>query len=107
MPIDTYFRFLLALVFVLALIGGCAWLAKRFGFGIRTGGNALGMRGRHARLAIVEVQSLDARRKLVLVRRDDVEHLLVLGATGETLVESNIRGGASAAPAPLSAGQAP
>ncbi len=105
MPIDTYFRFLLALVFVLALIGACAWLAKRFGFGIRTGSNALGMRGRNARLGIVEIQSLDARRKLVLVRRDDVEHLLVLGATGETLVESNIRSGGTAVPAPLSAGQ--
>jgi hypothetical protein len=44
---------------------------------------------------------------LVLVRRDDVEHLLVLGATGETVVESNIRNGAAAAPAPLSAGRTP
>ena len=103
MPLDTYFRFLLALVFVLALIGGCAWLAKRFGFGIRTGGNALGIRGRKARLGIVEVQSLDARRKLVLVRRDDVEHLIVLGASGETVVETNIR---AAIPASPSAGDA-
>jgi len=100
MPLDTYFRFLLALVFVLALIGGCAWLAKRFGFGNRLPT----IRSRNARLSIVEIQSLDARRKLILVRRDDVEHLLVLGATGETVVETNIRGGL---PAPLSAGDAP
>lgn len=102
MPFDTYFRFLLALVFVLALIGACAWLAKRFGLGNRTPM----LRGRAARLGIVEIQSLDARRKLVLVRRDDVEHLLVLGPTGETLVESNIRGHV-APPAPMPSGDAP
>jgi flagellar protein FliO/FliZ len=107
MSLDTYFRFLLALVFVLALIGGCAWLAKRFGFGYGIGKGKLGQRGRSARLGIVEIQSLDARRKLILVRRDDVEHLLLLGAGGETVVETNIRSGASAAPAPVSVGQAP
>jgi flagellar protein FliO/FliZ len=99
MAFDTYFRFLLALVFVLALIGACAWLAKRFGLGNRLPA----VRGRMARLGIVEIQSLDARRKLVLVRRDDVEHLLLLGPTGETVVETGIR----AAPIPLSGGDAP
>lgn len=103
MPFETYFRFLIALVFVLALIGGCAWLARRFGFGNRM---PAALRGRAARLSIVEVQSLDARRKLVLVRRDNVEHLLVLGATGETVVESNIHGGGSAAPSSLIGGDA-
>jgi flagellar protein FliO/FliZ len=86
MPLETYFRFLLALVFVLALIGACAWAAKRFGLGNRLPAS----RGRAARLGIVEATALDARRKLVLVRRDDVEHLLLLGPAGETVVESRI-----------------
>jgi hypothetical protein len=32
----------------------------------------------------------DARRRLILVRRDDVEHLILLGAHEDILVESNI-----------------
>ncbi|MFN4281249.1 MAG: hypothetical protein ACK4NA_01275 [Alphaproteobacteria bacterium] len=90
MPLDTYFRFLLALVLVLALIAGCAWLAKRFGLGNRLESGKFGVRGRTARIGIVEATALDARRKLVLLRRDDVEHLVILGPAGETLVESRI-----------------
>ncbi|HEY4135727.1 MAG TPA: flagellar biosynthetic protein FliO [Alphaproteobacteria bacterium] len=90
MPLDTYFRFFLALVFVLALIGACAWAAKRFGLANRVGKSGFGARGRTARLGIVETMALDPRRKLMLVRRDGVEHLIVLGPTGETLVESGI-----------------
>lgn len=86
MDIETYLRFLLVLVFVLGLIGGFAWLARRFGLATRTPAN----RGSKRRLAIVEVASLDARRKLVLVQRDDREHLLVLGQTGETVIETGI-----------------
>jgi len=40
------------------------------------------------RLKIVEVLPLDARRKLLIIRKDDKEHLIVLGPTGETVVES-------------------
>ncbi len=43
------------------------------------------------RIGVVEVSPLDSRRKLVLVRRDDVEHLLVLSPTEETVIERNIR----------------
>jgi flagellar protein FliO/FliZ len=102
MPLDTYFRFLLALVFVLGLIGACAWAAKRFGLGNRLPRP----RGKVARLGIVEVAPLDARRKLVLVRRDGVEHLLILGPTGETVVEGGIRAAEAASPHPLLPGDA-
>ena len=34
---------------------------------------------------------LDTRRRLVLVRRDDVEHLILLGAASETVIERNIK----------------
>lgn len=105
MPLDTYFRFLLALVLVLALIAGCAWLAKRFGFGNRLESGKFGARGRHSRIGIVEATALDARRKLVLLRRDDVEHLVILGPAGETLVESRIA--ASPASAANAAGDRP
>jgi flagellar protein FliO/FliZ len=79
-----YLRFLAALMVVLGLIGACAWAARRFGL-------APGMvinRRSEKRLAIVENLALDARRRLVIVRRDGVEHLILLGATSETVVEA-------------------
>jgi len=87
MELETYFRFLLVLLFVLGLIGLFAWLARRFGLGGRI---AQTRTTKERRLSIVEVQPLDGRRKLVLIRRDTREHLLVLSATGETVVETGI-----------------
>lgn len=84
MDIDVYSRFLLALVFILALIGGLAWLARRFGLG----GKLIPNQGADRRLSIVEVMTLDARRKLVLLRRDDAEHLVLIGPTADLLIES-------------------
>jgi flagellar protein FliO/FliZ len=93
MELETYLRFLLVLVFVLGLIGLFGWLAKRFGLGGRLvpTGNA----GRERRLGIVEVQPLDGRRKLVLVKRDGLEHLIILGQSTETVVETRIGGAGS------------
>jgi flagellar protein FliO/FliZ len=42
------------------------------------------------RLKVVEYLPIDHKRKLVIVRRDDKEHLLVLGPNSELVVESNI-----------------
>lgn len=82
-----YFRFVLALVFVLALIGGLSLLARRFGLTPRVTGSG-GRTGR--RLAIVEVAPVDAKHRLILVRRDDRESLILLGPTADLLVESDI-----------------
>ena len=82
-----YLQAVLALVFVLALIGVIAALARRAGFGYPM--RAIKPTGPR-RLSVVEVTPLDARRRLVLVRRDDVEHLLVLGPTSELVVERDI-----------------
>jgi flagellar protein FliO/FliZ len=79
----AFLKFALALVLVLGLIALCAWALRRFG----PGSMARPAAGR--RLAIVESLPLDARHRLVLVRRDDREHLLLLGAA-ETVVESGI-----------------
>lgn len=46
--------------------------------------------GQRKRLAIVESTPLDGRRRLILIRRDGCEHLVILGATGETVVETGI-----------------
>ena len=76
-------RFVAALVFVLALMGGLALAMRRF-------------RDRHPlaagkrRLRIVEILPLDGRRRAVLLRRDDREHLVILGANSETVIETGI-----------------
>ena len=81
-----YFQFAVALVFVLALIGILALVGRKFGLGYRIPPR----NGRAKRLGIVEIMPLDAKRRLVLIRRDDTEHLIVLGPTSETVVERGI-----------------
>ena len=46
--------------------------------------------GEPRRLSVVEARTLDARRQLVLIRRDGVEHLLLLSPNAETVVETGI-----------------
>ena len=87
MEFDVYIRFMLALVVVLTLIGGLAWAARRFGFG----GQLTPNRGKSPRLSVVEVRVLDSRRKLVLLRRDGCEHLVLLGPHQDLLLESAIQ----------------
>lgn len=84
MDINTLLRFASALVFVLALIGLVAWVARR----LRLGGPLVATR-RPSRLSVVEVLTLDARRRLVLLKRDDREHLLLLGPSGDIVIEGN------------------
>ncbi len=87
MEFEGYLRFLLALLFVLALIGLLATVARRFGLGFpATALKRIGSR----RLSVVEVTPVDARRRMVLVRRDDTEHLILLGQTNEMVIESGI-----------------
>lgn len=86
MELDTYFRFLIALVFVIALIGVLAWLARRAGLGHRVARKA----GSRRRLSISEVSAIDAKRRLVLLRRDDVEHLVLLGPGQDVVIEHGI-----------------
>lgn len=96
MDLENYLRFVFALVFVLALIVLAAWAARRFGLG----GALPVSRGRHKRLAVVESLALDARRRLVLVRRDGVEHLLLLGTQSDVVVERQVSAAGSPVAAP-------
>ncbi len=42
------------------------------------------------RLAVIDAAAVDGRRRLVLVRRDNVEHLLMIGGPTDVVVEPNI-----------------
>lgn len=93
MPLPA--KFFIAFVIVLALIGGVAWLVRRFSSG---GLGSASARGRQARLGVIEATAVDSRRRLVLVRRDNVEHLIMLGGPSDVVVETNIVRGQPAAP---------
>ena len=80
-------RFFFAFVIVLALIGGTAFLVRRFG-GERLGASS--SRGRQPRLAVIDAAAVDGRRRLILIRRDNVEHLLMIGGPSDVVVEANI-----------------
>jgi len=92
---DNYLRFVLALLFVLGLIGLLATLVRKYGIGMT---NVSIRKGAERRLALVEVLPLDAKRRAVLLRRDDTEHLVILGPESQTVVETHIPPNALDAP---------
>ena len=74
------------LAVVVALIALVIWGIRYFG------GGATGptVRGRLPRLAIVDTLAVDNKRKLVLLRRDNVEHLVLIGGPSDVVVEPSI-----------------
>ena len=87
LDLESYIRFIAALGTVLALIGGSAWLLKRYGF------ERTPRRKKHhgRRLQILETKAIDTRHRLVLLSRDKIEHLVILGPAGESVIESGIK----------------
>jgi flagellar protein FliO/FliZ len=49
-----------------------------------------GARTRQPRLGLVDAFSLDGQRQLVLIRRDNVEHLVMIGGPNDVLIEPQI-----------------
>jgi len=89
MEVSAYFQYILALLFVLALILIIAYGAKKLGLMARvTTGSA---KTQDKRLNIVEILPIDARRKLMIIRRDNVEHLVMLGLEQDVVIEKNIK----------------
>ena len=91
--LPTPVNFIIAFVFVLLLIGAAAWLVRRFG----AAQIEAAARGRQPRLAVVDSAAVDGRRKLVIIRRDNVEHLLMIGGPSDVVVETNLIRGTAAA----------
>jgi flagellar protein FliO/FliZ len=79
-------KFFMVFLVILAVIAAIAWALRRFGSG-RLGATT---RGRQPRLAVIDYATVDSRRRLILVRRDNVEHLLMIGGPGDVVVEPNI-----------------
>ncbi|SCW57958.1 Flagellar biosynthesis protein, FliO [Rhizobium mongolense subsp. loessense] len=49
-----------------------------------------GGKNRQPRLQVLDAAAVDTRRRLVLVRRDDVEHLIMIGGPTDIVIESRI-----------------
>ncbi len=87
MDLIDFGRYVGALLVTLALLGIFLAALKRFGPTLGLERLTRAQAGAR-RLAVVESLVIAPRRRLVLVRADGREHLLLLGATGETVVES-------------------
>ncbi|HEY4994660.1 MAG TPA: hypothetical protein VII21_00025, partial [Aestuariivirga sp.] len=84
-PYMFYIAMALAVLVVLLLITA---LFRRLRGGTRG--------GRGTRLGINEFCEIDETRRLVLVRRDNVEHLVLIGGAQDLVIESGITTGAQA-----------
>jgi hypothetical protein len=85
---------------ILVLIGGLIYLGTLFLQGyLSTGSMSDSLTGvtkkffgprPEKRLAVVDQANVDGRRRLVLVRRDDVEHLIMTGGPVDVVIETGI-----------------
>ena len=79
-----------AILFVIALGALTVWAFRTFVTG-RSSQHGF-LRPRDKRLGVVETATVDARRKLLLVRRDDIEHLVMIGGPVDMVLETGIKG---------------
>jgi len=79
-------QFVVALIVVIVLFGIIAAFARRRN---KNAGPAQA-RGRQPRLAVMDMADVDDRRKLLLIRRDNVEHLVMIGGPSDLVIESAI-----------------
>ena len=75
------------IVVIALLLAAWAILRRVFNGRIRASG---GGRARQPRLGVVDAFDLDRERQLVLIRRDNVEHLVMIGGPNDVLIESEI-----------------
>ena len=84
-------NYLIAFIVIFVLLALAALALRRL-----TGGRVTAMpgqdrgRARQPRLGVVDVYDLDRQRQLILLRRDNVEHLLLIGGPNDVVVETNI-----------------
>jgi hypothetical protein len=82
-------KYLIAFAIIFVLLALFALVLRRLTGGrLSIPGND--RRSRQPRLGIVDVYDLDRQRQLILLRRDNVEHLLLIGGPNDVIVETNI-----------------
>ncbi len=76
-----------ALILVLGLVWLVSLLLRKYG----NIGMPVATRGEKKRLKIVDALVVGPKHKLVLVQRDNTEHLLLIGPERDIIVESDIK----------------
>jgi flagellar protein FliO/FliZ len=85
---SSSFTLAAAAIALLAAVALIAFVFRSlFGHGLKLPKNG---RTRPARLGIVDAFDLDRKRQLVIVRRDNVEHLVMIGGPNDLVIESQI-----------------
>ena len=83
-------QYVIAFVIILVLVALFGLVLRRLAGGrLMLPGQDRG-RARQPRLGIVDIYDLDRQRQLILLRRDNVEHLLLIGGPNDLVVETNI-----------------
>jgi hypothetical protein len=75
--------FALGIVIVLIVLG--LWVLKLF----TRAGERLG-RGSDKRLQVIDTANVDGKRKVMIIRRDNVEHVIMTGGPQDLVIESGI-----------------
>lgn len=84
MDIVDFARYFAALLLVLGLIGAAGLATRKFGL------PGLAKPVTQRRLQIVETLMLSPRQRLAIIRRDGVEHLVLVSPSGASLIEGGI-----------------
>ncbi|MEM8786363.1 MAG: flagellar biosynthetic protein FliO [Pseudomonadota bacterium] len=84
----SYAKYLGALAVVMGLLVLVAWAGQRVLPGSVAGGGR-GRPSRGGRMTLVDALALDPKRRLVVVRVDETDHVLLLGQPGDLLVSNS------------------
>jgi hypothetical protein len=86
MDLLSFLRTIAALGTVLGLLTGALWAVRRYNIVLPGQTGARSSR----RLALVERVGIDGKRAVILIRRDDREHLIMIAPEGQTVIETGI-----------------
>jgi hypothetical protein len=89
----VFYMFMLVLLAV--AVGACVFVLRGYLAGSLPTTMLFGPRPER-RLAVIDQANVDGRRRLLLIRRDDVEHLIMTGGPVDVVIETGI--GAPAQP---------
>lgn len=81
MDVLDFARYFAALLLVLGLIGAAGLATRKFGV------PGLAKPAKQRRLHIVETLMLSPRQRLAIIKRDNVEHLVLFSPGGATVIE--------------------
>jgi flagellar protein FliO/FliZ len=84
MDVLDFARYFAALLLVLGLIAAAGLATRKFGL------PGLTKPAKTRRLQIVESLMLSPRQRLAIIRRDGVEHLVLIGQSGASVIEAGI-----------------